>query len=180
MPHEGDVAKGIDIGKRASHGREYYIWVLCPICKEGRWRLRPEIIRARRTNSNLNRCHLCAVSQKGERCVNWKGGRNIDQDGYILIHVPEDDFFAPMRNSTGYVREHRLIMAQSLGRCLHRWELVHHKGIKYPKGSIENRQDNRYPENLQIISDTRHNQITILERRITYLEAKVLSLGGKP
>ena len=180
MPNEGDIAKGIDIGKKSSHGREYYIWVICPICKEGRWRLRPEIIRARRNNSKLNRCHLCAVSQKGDKCVNWKGGRLTEREGYILVYVPQDDFFASMRNKMGYVREHRLVVAKALGRCLHRWELVHHKGEKYPKGSIENKQDNRYPENLQLITDTRHNQITILERRIVYLEDLVLSLGGKP
>lgn len=177
MPQEGDIAKGIDIGK--GHQREFYVWVICPDCNQGRWRAKTEINRAKRVNSHLNRCHLCAVSQKGAKCVNWKGGRNIDKEGYVFLYVPKDDFFAPMRNNTGYVREHRLVVAQVLGRCLHRWELVHHKGIKYPKGSIENRQDNRN-ENLQLISDTRHNQITLLERRITYLETKVLSLGGKP
>jgi len=180
MPHKGDFAKGIDIGKKGSSGRQYYIWVICPICKQGRWRLRTEIIKAKRINSNLNHCHHCAVSLKANKCPAWKGGRCIGKGGYILIYVDKDNFFAPMRNNTGYIREHRLVVAKALGRCLHRWELVHHKGTKYPKGSIENKQDNRYPENLQLISDTRHNQITILERRIAYLEDKVLSLGGKP
>ena len=180
MPQEGDIAKGIDIGKTHSHSREFYIWVICPDCNHGRWRAKAEINRAKRVNSHLNRCQLCAVSLKGDKCVNWKGGRNIDKEGYILLYVLENDFFASMRNNTGYVREHRLVVAKALGRCLHSWELVHHKGDKYQKGSIENRQDNRYPENLQLISETRHNQITLLERRITYLENKVLSLGGKP
>ena len=74
--------------------------------------------------------------------------------------------------ANGYVQEHRLIMAKHLGRCLHRWEIVHHKGIKYPKSSIENRSDNRI-ENLQLVTDDRHKQITILERRIAYLENKL-------
>ena len=43
---------------------------------------------------------------------------------------------------------------------------VHHKHTKYPAGSIEDKQDNRYPENLQLVSDIGHNQITILEKKI--------------
>ncbi|KKL25311.1 hypothetical protein LCGC14_2406590 [marine sediment metagenome] len=179
MPNKGDIVKGRHIGKVGSHSRESYVWVICPICQKGRWRTKTEIKRDRRPNSHLNRCHHCAVSQKGDKCVNWKGGKPKDRDGYILVYVPEDNFFAPMRNSIGYIREHRLVLAKQLGRNLHRWELVHHKGVKYPKGSIENKQDNRI-DNLQLISDTRHNQITILEKRIAYLESKVLSLGGKP
>ncbi|GAH73274.1 unnamed protein product, partial [marine sediment metagenome] len=66
-------------------------------------------------------------------------------------------------------REHRLVVAKALGRNLHPWEIVHHKHAKYPAGSIEDKQDNRYPENLQLVSDDRHKQITILERKIDKL-----------
>jgi len=41
-------------------------------------------------------------------------------------------------------------------------KIVHHKNHK--------RDDNRI-ENLQLVSDDRHNQITILEVRIKYLES---------
>lgn len=75
-----------------------------------------------------------------------------------------------MANKQGYVPEHRLVVAKCLGRCLQLWELVHHKHSRYPAGSIEDKQDNRYPENLQLVTDDRHKQITILEHRIKKLE----------
>ena len=176
MPQEGDVIKGKDIGRTGSHSRESFIWIVCPLCRKGRWKSRVDINRQirqplKRPYSVPNVCHTCAVSAKGAECHNWKGGKVFDKEGYVLVYVSPNDFFAPMRNNTCYVREHRLVMAKHLGRCLHRWELVHHKNhIK---------TDNRR-ENLQLISDTRHNQITILENRISYLESKLLSLGVSP
>lgn len=108
---------------------------------------------------------------RGPLNPNWKGGRYTDH-GYIYVRLDPNDFFYPMANKGGYVFEHRLVVAKALGRCLHPWELVHHKGTKFPKGSVENRSDNRI-ENLQLISEGRHNQITIVERKIANLEAKV-------
>jgi len=53
----------------------------------------------------------------------WKGGRIIDKDGYVLIMSPNH----PNRDRHNYMREHRLVMEQHLGRYLTANEVVHHK-----------------------------------------------------
>ena len=77
-----------------------------------------------------------------------------------------------MVDKQGYVLEHRLVVAKAIGRNLHRWEIVHHKD-NCPK------DDNRYPETLQLVSDDRHDQITILGVRIKYLERLLRESGIK-
>ncbi len=110
-------------------------------------------------------------SQKtlGERNYRWKGGRFISGYGYVEIRLFPDDFFYQMASRRGYVKEHRLVVAKALGRCLQSWEIVHHKHTQYPAGSVEDKQDNRYPQNLQLVTDDRHKQITILENKIARL-----------
>ena len=69
-----------------------------------------------------------------------------------------------------YVPEHRLVMAEIIGRPLLRTELVHHKnGVK----------DDNHIENLQLVSDDRHRQITILENKIKRLETRVTLLEAE-
>ena len=124
-----------------------------------------------------NRCHTCA--NKGMRSPQWKGGRSTTSYGYIIVWLSPSDFFYPMASKRGYVLEHRLIVAKALGRCLWPWELVHHKGAKYPHGSIENKQDNRYPENLQLVMEGQHKQITALEKEIEQLQKRVVILEAE-
>ena len=111
--------------------------------------------------------------QRGKDNPNYKGGRYIKKaSGYVFVLLQPDNPFYPM-TSRHYIAEHRLVVAQALGRCLEQWEVVHHKGDKYPIGSRENKQDNRYPENLELCIEGRHSnasQWANLKRRISYLE----------
>lgn len=62
----------------------------------------------------------------GRGRVRLKGGRAKLSGGYIGIYVEPGSPYASMRNNSGYVPEHRLVMAVSLGRALARSETVHH------------------------------------------------------
>lgn len=68
----------------------------------------------------------------------WKGGVSITSGGYKLISLPPEHQFFNMTQSAGYVMEHRLVMAEYLGRSLLRHETVHHKNGKKLDNRIEN------------------------------------------
>ena len=125
---------------RGGYSHRTYIWYPCEECGEYRWvqRIRGgEVLSSRR-------CIHCPG--RGNQSPHWKGGRQKSGDGYITIKIQPDNFFYSMADKSGDVLEHRLVVAMALGRCLQSWEIVHHKGQKYT--GIENRSDNRYPENL--------------------------------
>lgn len=83
--------------------------------------------------------------RKGERNGNsWKGGRMIDKDGYVMIKNHDH----PYRNRHNYVREHRLVMEQVLGRHLEPSEVVHHK---------DGNKQNNHPDNLELYSSNKQH-----------------------
>jgi endogenous inhibitor of DNA gyrase (YacG/DUF329 family) len=74
-----------------------------------------------------------------------KPGGLIDPKGYVLVRAPEH----PMASREGYVMEHRLVMAEVLGRMLTTDEVVHHRnGVK---------ADNRV-ENLEVMPKRQHDR----------------------
>ena len=158
-----------------------FIWHACVDCGKERW------VPTRKHLPTHPRCSSCANSLKakyltpegrariaeahiGAKNCNWKGGRATNGRGYILIRLYPDNFFYSMTKRRGYVYEHRLVMAKSLGRNLHRWEIVHHKNHIKDDNSIEN---------LQLVSDDRHKQITILEMQIKQLQKENKALRDK-
>lgn len=91
----------------------------------------------------LKKAGVATPKRTGRRNSQWSGGRVIDKSGYALVHAPAH----PQANSQGYVREHRLVMEQHLGRLLLRSERVHHRNLD--QLPVTDRADNRI-ENLQL------------------------------
>lgn len=80
----------------------------------------------------------------------WNGGVNIDKGGYRLVKAPDH----PHANPNGYVREHRLVMEQKLGRPLRRDEVVHH---------LDRNRQNNHPDNLSLFrSNAEHMAETMV------------------
>lgn len=174
----GDIAYGRDIGRTSSAPHQ---WTACSKCGKERWvRLHKKKLYIKNnvcftchSKASIKEAHRIATEQAkklGKPAMNWKTGRTVKGDGYIQVKLQRDDFFYPMTNRDRYVTEHRLVMAKYMGRCLHRWEIVHHRnGV---------RLDNSL-ENLQLVDVDKHSQITILERRVKQLEERVIILEAE-
>jgi len=148
MPELGEIRRGIAIGHVDNHE---YVWTTCAECGKERWVI---LVKGK---PKYSKC-LCVT--RGEKSPKWRGGRKRGSRGYIMVKLSPNDFFYPMAQSRGYVMEHRLMVAKGLGRCLQPWEIVHHKD-----GIRNHNTDN----NLQLVSDIGHKQISIMERKINQL-----------
>jgi len=99
-----------------------------------------------RGNTRSCGCLMIEVNRRkgrlriGSNNPNWKGGRKINKDGYVLIYFPEH----PAAQGKGYVLEHRLVIEEKLGRPLRPEEQVHH---------IDGNPANNAPENLIVFAN---------------------------
>jgi len=184
----GEIKTGREIGRYTKADRYHkYIWQACKGCGVERW------VAIRNGKPIRELCPRCSCKAKvlseetrekyrqagkkgggrkwseeskakirGENSCHWKGGRYVSVRGYVEVAISPDDLYSPM-SFHGRIKEHRLIVARSLGRCLSGWEIVHHKN--------GNRQDNRL-ENLSVELVNEHNQIT----RVSRLERQVKNL----
>lgn len=89
----------------------------------------------------------------GEGNPAWKGGvtyfrKHGSYKTIKYVRCPQE--FLPMARKDGYVMEHRLFVAQALGRCLERTETVHHAN--------HDPQDNRL-ENLQLFTSNQAHKL---------------------
>lgn len=78
--------------------------------------------------------NLLTGSPFGAENNRWKGGRCLHQGKYWLVLQPDH----PYADRHGYVREHRLVMEQHLGRYLHPREVVHHRNGDGLDNCLEN------------------------------------------
>ena len=91
--------------------------------------------------------------RKGSHLGNWKGGKTIDAEGYVRIHVYDEG--DPLKGRNVY--EHRYMMEKHLGRKLLRTELVHH---------IDGDRQNNDIVNLQLVGYKEHKRIHIHDKTI--------------
>lgn len=76
---------------------------------------------------------------RGPNSSNWKGGTYLMRGYRMVATSPEDrDRFAGMVSPSGYVMEHRLVMARKLGRPLTSKEVVHHRNGTKTDNRIRN------------------------------------------
>ena len=120
------------------------------ICKQcGATRLR---IIWSKPNKDGYLCPQCRKAAKGKnrgaKHGMWRGGRIKHSGGYIYAHLEtlspnEQALFESMVDKKGYILEHRLVAARSLGRALTDDEIAHHENGR--------RDDNR-PENIAVFA----------------------------
>ena len=107
---------------------------LCPICGNP----------VQCKDNKLYCSWVCAKKRPRKRGASnacWKGGRTIDPSGHVRVRMDPDHKWARgMRMQHGYVLEHRLVMAEKLGRALDNHETVHHINGNPGDNRIENLQ----------------------------------------
>jgi transposase len=74
-----------------------------------------------------------------ENHPSWKGGRSFS-GGYVAVRLDSHSQYWSMAQSGGAIFEHRLVMAQYLGRPLYQWESVHHVDGNKVNNDITNLQ----------------------------------------
>jgi len=162
MPKLNEIKLGHEISKAPKFMA--FIWTACEQCGKTRWV--PYVKCRNEPKSKV--CFRCA--RRLEKGVQGKG--HTDKDGYILVSLPWGHPYLATANARGWILEHRLVMAQSLGRNLKQTEVVHHMN--------GNKRDNRV-ENLTILSRAEHthreipfkHRIQDLERTVKCLEARI-------
>ena len=75
----------------------------------------------------------------GQHSPNWKGGREITKDGYVVLWLSRRE----------KILEHRLVMEKHLGRKLKRSEVIHHINGNNADNRIKNLQLTNFAEEIK-------------------------------
>jgi Mor family transcriptional regulator len=118
-----------------------------------------------RTIRNVLLRNNCEVRKQGAPCK----GRLTAIAGYIYIGLPPTDKFFCMLNSSGYVAEHRYVMAKHLNRPLEKHETIHH---------IDGERANNRIENLQLRSGKHGKGVVHVCRKCGSKDIKTIELSA--
>lgn len=158
----------------------HFIYTICPKCNVGRWIKKSHASRKDFTGLCLT-CSGKRISKlnqevnSGCNSTSWSGGRKIE-NGYVLVKIDKDNPYYPMAHNRRYIPEHRLIMAQHLGRSLIGNEIVHHRN--------GDKADNRI-ENLSLARSNKEHftapfiELQSLRTRVIQLEAEIVLLKAQ-
>ncbi len=147
-------------------------WAVVVVCRCGYTRQVP--FGARDTKHLCGLCRQCARVDASADLLNgqWKGATYPHAQGYRIVRIPPNHPMIGMaevktQSGWGVVLEHRLVKAMELGRPLESWEQVHHKD--------KNKLNNDLA-NLVTVTPDEHGVITMMEREIAKLRARVTEL----
>lgn len=87
-----------------------------------------------------------AEKPKGEENPMWQGGRRVNHQGYIEIHMPEHH----RARGNGYVFEHILVLEAKIGRRMDDFEVCHH---------ADGNRTNNHPNNLFVVKKSEHGRL---------------------
>jgi predicted amidophosphoribosyltransferase len=100
-----------------------------PTCHSGVCETCKEVFYSFRTTAMFCTPACQRIGRRGDGHRNWRGGRYVSKDGYVYIAAEYDPVTHKMVRREAL--EHRLVMAEILGRPLRKGENVHHKnGIR--------------------------------------------------
>lgn len=154
---EGDIKTPRELGF-SNKTKNKYIYAKCHNCDNLRWV-------QLKTVDKYRKCRKCMNSGKiKERNGMWNGGRRIHGE-YVMVKVYPDNPFMIMADCYGYIFEHRLVMAQELGRPLYDWEEVHHR---------DSIKTHNTPDNLFVTDAKNHNKL--VEQVLVYQEKEIKDL----
>lgn len=161
-PNIGDLATAKSVGRK---GRAVHIWAACPKCGHERWVKR---------NARHTSCQTCEhpPTQYGSKNPRWNATKKTFTKSGIRVYVTTTHPYFKMAHrcaTSGYaILEHRLIMAEHIGRCLDSWEVVHH---------IDGDNCNNAIENLLLLpNQAMHTAYTLLQTEMRSLQARVTLL----
>lgn len=124
--------------------------VTCGICGKTR---KENIYRIKLRHAKYTGCHLSCL--KTEYWKNYPNhGINHHTQGYVSVHKralspAQLKILGPMITKSGYVQQHRAIMALHINRPLEKDEMVHH---------LDGNRSNNKIENLRLLKVSKHHK----------------------